>query len=419
MPLYNSRITKIYLEYLKKHYPEMDIDEVLKYAQISKLEVDDPGHWFTQNQSDLFQEIVVKLSGNPNIAREAGRFTASTEGIGAAKQHVLGFVGPAAVYLLMEKIYPILSRGATVKAKKVGVGAIEIVSTQKPGVNEKLYQCNYRYGSLESMARLFTNQFATIDHSKCYHKGDDCCRYIITWKKNPFHIWRQIRNCFLIMSLLLSLILFFVLSPTQWIFSVLAFALIILILSCYSENLEKQDLKKTITVQGDAAKDLLDEVNIRHNNALLIQEIGQATSSILIIDTLLDTVMNVMRNRLNFDRGLIMLADKEKTHLTYNAGYGYTAEHEELIRSTEFHLDNPSSKGVFVLSYKQQKPFLVNNIQDDGKNLSPRSRALAEKMGVQSLICVPIIYEKESLGILCVDNIQSRTPHTQRNRFVR
>ena len=148
----------------------MDIDEVLKYAQISKLEVDDPGHWFTQNQSDLFQEIVVKLSGNPNIAREAGRFTASTEGIGAAKQHVLGFVGPAAVYLLMEKIYPILSRGATVKAKKVGVGAIEIVSTQKPGVNEKLYQCNYRYGSLESMARLFTNQFATIDHSKCYHK---------------------------------------------------------------------------------------------------------------------------------------------------------------------------------------------------------------------------------------------------------
>ena len=29
-------------------------------------------------------------------------------------------------------------------------------------------------------------------------------------------------------------------------------------------------------------------------------------------------------------------------------------------------------------------------------------------MGVKSLICVPIVYEKESLGILAVDNINSK-----------
>ena len=412
-PLYNSRITKIYIEYLKKHYPKLAIDKVLKYAHISKFEVDDPGHWFSQSQSDLFQEIVVKLSENPNIAREVGRFMASTEGMGAAKQHVLGFVGPTSVYLLMEKIYPILSRGATVTAKKLGVRVVEIVSTPKPGVNEKLYQCNYRYGSLESMAKLFTNQFATIDHPKCYHKGDDCCRYIITWKKNPFQLLRQIKNYFLLTSLLLSLILVFVISPMNWIYLVLTFAIIILILSYYSEYLEKKDLTKTISAQGDAAKDLLEEMNIRHNNALLIQEIGHATSNILNINDLLDTVMNVMRNRLNFDRGLVMLANKEKTRLIFKAGYGYTADKEELIKSLEFHLDNPSSKGFFVLSYKQKKPFLVDNILEDGKKLSPRSMALAERLGVQSLICVPIVYENESLGVLSVDNIKSKTPHTQ------
>jgi len=391
----------------------MDIDEVLKYAQMSKYEMEDPRHWFTQTQSDLFQKIVVKLSGNPNIAREAGRFTASTEGMGAAKQRILGVVGPTSVYFLMEKLYPILSRGATVIARKIGSEKIEITSTPKLDVDEKPYQCQYRIGTFEALAKFFTNEFATIDHPKCYHKGDDSCRYIITWKRRSFQICRQIRNYVVLASLLFSFFLFFLLTPENWIHSVLTFALIITIISCYSEMSEKEDLKKTITTQGDAAKDLLDEMNIRHNNALLIQEIGQATSNILNIDMLLETVMHVMQNRMNFERGLVMLANAEKNRLIYKAGYGYNLEQEELLRKTQFHLDNPSSQGVFVLSYKEQKPFLVNDIIVDSKKLSPRSLALAEKMGVKSLICVPIVYEKKSMGILCVDNIKTKTPHTQ------
>ena len=47
------------------------------------------------------------------------------------------------------------------------------------------------------------------------------------------------------------------------------------------------------------------------------------------------------------------------------------------------------------------------------KKFSKRSRDLAKKLGVKALICVPIIYEDESLGILVVDNIRSKRPFTQ------
>jgi len=134
-PLYNSRIIKTFLEYLRKSYPDLDIDSVLEYSEITNYEIEDPAHWFSQSQTDRFHEALFEKTGNPNIAIEAGRYTTSHEGMGPAKQHLLGFIKPTSVYLLMEKLYPILSRGATIKAKKLGPNRIEIVSTPKRGVN--------------------------------------------------------------------------------------------------------------------------------------------------------------------------------------------------------------------------------------------------------------------------------------------
>ena len=71
-----------------------------------------------------------------------------------------------------------------------------------------------------------------------------------------------------------------------------------------------------------------------------------------------------------------MLANKENTRLIYMDGYGYSKEQEKLLRGTEFHLDNPESKGVFVLAFKQQKPFLLNDIDENGKSFSKRSLEL-------------------------------------------
>lgn len=411
--LYNSRITKTYIEYLKKYYPAVNIDSLLNSANMTRQEVEDPAHWFTQQQSDSFQDAMVIKTGNPNIARDAGRYTTSHAGMGAAKQYTLGMMSLATVFLLMGKVYPLMSRAAFISTKKIGSNEVEIVSTPNPDVKEKPYQCEYRIGTFESLAKLFTDHFAKVNHPSCLHKGDNACRYIVTWEKTRSFLWKRFRKLSLILSVICSFVAFFILTLSAWLNLSLMLALIIMVLFFFSEHLEKKELIKTIETQGDAAQDLINEMNIRHNNALLIQEIGQATSTILNIDRLLETVMHIMQNRLNFDRGLILMANKEKTRLVYKAGYGHTQEQEEYLRKTQFHLDNPASRGVFVQSYNQQKPFLVNNILEDRKKLSPRSSDLAEKMGVQSLICVPIVYEKESIGILCVDNIKTKTPHTQ------
>ena len=139
--LYNSRIAKNYLDYLSKFHPDANIDRILDYAGMTHYEVEDPAHWFNQKQIDYLHEILVQETGDLNISRAAGRYTASGGGFGAAKQYILGLMSPVAGYLLTEKYYPIFVRGNVVKAKKVGPVTVEIISKPNPGVNEKPYQC--------------------------------------------------------------------------------------------------------------------------------------------------------------------------------------------------------------------------------------------------------------------------------------
>lgn len=412
-PLYNSRIIKIFVEFLNKYYPDADIDSVLKYAGMTRYEVEDQGHWFTQCQADRFHEILVKKTGNPNIAREAGRYAVSSGAMGAFRQYLLGLMSLTSLYLLMERIYPVMSRGADVKVKKVGSNKVEIVSTPKPGVDEKPYQCENRLGSFESAGKLFTKRLADIEHPSCFHKGDNCCRYIITWEETPSLIWKRIRNYSLLVSILACLALYFALPIMTWVLFVLLCAFLTMMVSFYAERLEKKDLAKTVETQGDAAKDLLEEINLRYNDAQLIKEIGQATSKLLNIEMLLKCVTDVMAKHLDFDRGGIWLANKEKTLLIYNTGYGYNPEVEGLLRNTDFHLDRPRSRGVAVLAFKQQTPFLVNDIGEIETDLSRRTLEFVQRIGTQSFICVPIVYEGESLGILFVDNPKSKKPLTQ------
>jgi PAS domain S-box-containing protein len=273
-------------------------------------------------------------------------------------------------------------------------------------------------GLFEALSKLFTNEFARIEHPVCIHKGGEICSYIISWQWTRAFKWKWIRTYSFLLSLVASLCLFFLVTFVSWaVFSLLCSAFVITA-TLYAAHLEKEELVKTIETQGDAASNHLDEMNIRYNNALLVQEIGQATSTILDTDKLIRTVISAMERRLDFDRGMIMLANKENTRLLYTAGYGYGGEQETLLRDTEFHLDNPESKGVFVIAFREQKPLILNDVAENSKELSKRSQELARKMGVKSMICVPLVYEKESLGILAVDNVRSKRPLTQSDMSV-
>jgi PAS domain S-box-containing protein len=412
-PLYNSRIIKNYIEYLQKNYPETDIAPIIDYAGIARYQLEDGAHWFTQKQIDRFQEILQERLPDKNIPREVGRQFTTSKTSGVISQYVLGFITPASAYAMIEKLQPILSRASEIRSKSLGQARLEVVVKPKPGVTENPGQCENRIGTYESIAKLFTNKLAGVDHPTCIHRGGDTCRYIITWETTPFLLRKRIRNY----STLASIGLCFVLTLfLPWQLSLAAFfscAVVIAALSFYSKHVEVKELEINLKNQGETAKNLINETNVRYNNAMLIQEIGQAISVILDIDELLKFIMEALKKRLDFDRGMIMLANQEKSRLVYTAGYGYKPEHEQHMAGVEFHLDNPDSRGPIVESFKKQIPVLVDNVVEIEHILSKRSRDFALQMGTHGFVCVPIIYEGKSMGILAVDNVHTKRPLNQ------
>ena len=171
--------------------------------------------------------------------------------------------------------------------------------------------------------------------------------------------------------------------------------------------LEKNELKNTLESSGDTAENLLNQINVLYNHAILIKDIGQYASSILDTEQLLKYFMSTLEKNLEFSRGMVLLANSDRTHLSWAEGFGYSPEHGEFLKKLQFSLEKPNSRGMFVVSFRKQTPFLINNVSEIEQDLSPKSLAFARALGSRSFICVPIIYEGRSEGILAVDNLKT------------
>ncbi len=413
LPVYNSRLIKLFIEYIGKTHQGLDIGPILESAEISKYEVDDPGHWFNQYQCDRFYEMLTLKTGATDIAKNTGRQLLTSGKMGAAKQYLLSFMSTNFLYSSIEILYPIASRAASAKTTDLGSNQAEVICRPKDNINEKQYQCEYRIGVLESLAKSTTGKLANVKHPKCFHKGDKHCRYIITWDITPDLTWKRIRNYSIILGSILSLTTFFVLPLSNWLLISLLFVFFPMISSLFSYKYKLNELSDTITNQGNAAKDLIDEMNIHNSHTLMIKNIGQATSTLLNIDDIISTVVNSIERYLDFDRGLIMLVNIKKTKLIFMDGYGYNEDQMNFLQKTEFSLDVPESADLFGVSYKEQKPFMINREDKNAFDGPAGGLKLLKIIDAQAIICVPINYENKCLGILAVENIKAKRTLTQ------
>jgi predicted hydrocarbon binding protein len=183
--LYNTILLATYMDLLEAKYPLVNVDKLLEYAKIARYELEDRGHWLTQEQVDRFYEFLVKNTGNHQIAREAGRFVVESKSSSLLRQYTAGFVTPSMAYWTLGKIASTLSRHVIIEANHIAANKVEFAATLREGIQEKLYQCENRVGLCEGLAKLFTGEYAQVEHNECIHKGDPSCKYIVTWKTTP------------------------------------------------------------------------------------------------------------------------------------------------------------------------------------------------------------------------------------------
>jgi HD-GYP domain-containing protein (c-di-GMP phosphodiesterase class II) len=413
-PLYSSRIVDTYLQLLRHRYPRVDRFDLLQGAGMTPHEVGDPGHWFTQEQINRFHDRLQLLTRNPAIAREAGRFAASPDTLGFVRSYVLGMISPAQAFAMIGKAAGQFTRSCDFASRPLAANRVEVTVTPRPAVHEQPFQCQNRIGFLESIPLGFAYKLPLVEHPQCIFRGDPVCRYVIAWEETLPVLFNRfrLRGTLALLSVLGAAAITF---PHPWLrLGLLAgFPTLLLLGALAAEKLQKREWRRSLDHLTQTADRLLVQVETNYNNALMIGEIGQALADKSTLLELMEAVMTVTRKRLDFDRGMILTANPGGDRLVFETGFGYETELLDALRQTVFHLDNPASRGVFVTAFHQQRPFLVNDIDEIAADLSERSLAFARRLGSKAFICCPIVSNGRSIGVLAVDNTRSKRPLVQ------
>ncbi len=409
--LYNSRIIATYIKFLKKEYGYVNIDEVLSFAGMEGYQVEDEAHWFTQEQADAFNERVVEATRNFGIAREAGRFGFSPDSIGFVKSYILGRISIGKAYEMVALISTKFVKSCTYESSRLGPNKAKIVVRPKPGVREKLYQCQNRIGYFEAFCTLFHHKFPHVEHTKCTFRGDDCCEYMVTWQESRYEMWKRIRTFGGAALMACSGVTFFS-RPDVGLMAIGGVLAALLLSSALLWRVEKRELVKGIDNLSRSTDEVVKKMETSIRNMEFARQVITALSLERGKEGMVDRITSLFEKELDYDRGMIYLANKEKTNLEFYGGFGYSQEHLDILKKTNPRL-RPDSTGVFTVCFRERKSFLVNDIDEIAPDLSPRSRVFARQMGTKSFISVPIISSNITLGVLTVDNLISKRPLLQ------
>ncbi|MBN1140930.1 MAG: HD domain-containing protein [Deltaproteobacteria bacterium] len=411
--LYNSRILQAYLLLIRSRYSHVNIQDLLAAAGMKLYEVEDEGQWFTQEQINRFYERLVQLTGNPHIAREAGRYAASPDSMGVMRKYVLGMIDLPTAYAMIRGTTANFTRSSIYESKKLAPGRVEITVTPCEGVREEPFQCQNRIGFFEAIGKILTNDFPRIEHDECLFRGGKVCRYTISWQRSYSALWRRIRNLVSIPTVLVVFLSYF-LSPQLALSMLLpGAAILILTLSLFTAWREKREIQPKLDNIRTSTQELLDQVNINYNNVLLSSEIGYIISRETDINRILEQLVQALKKYLAYDRGLILLADPDQERLKLRAGFGYEEHLLALLRKITFGMGKDDEQGLFTLTFREQKPVLVNDIDQIEEEGMARALLLVKELGVRSCICCPIVCEDESLGVLLVEHLKPGRPLVQ------
>lgn len=406
--LYNSRIIDTYIKLIKSRYSFVDINLLLESADMKAYEVADQSHWFTQQQIDRFYEKCIHLTGDPQIAYEAGKYAASPDALGAMRQYALGMLGPLQTFEFIHHATKNFTRSSEYVSRKLSPNSVEITVTPQSGVTEKPFQCENRSGFFEAIVTMFGYRPPLIEHPECLFKGGSCCRYKITWQSSRSLTFRRFKPFFGILFVMLATAVAVTGEWHHYPYLILIGVFGYLVMTTIIAISENHELKTSLQETQDATNKLVEQIDNNYNNTLMNTEIGQILNNCIDSEKILAMVVRIMEKRLDFDRGMILLANPEKTMLTIGASYGLTLEQRDKLESVSFHIDRPDSRGIFVISFREQRPFLINDMNEIEGHLSLNSLKFARELGSKSFICCPILVENRAIGLVAVDNIKTK-----------
>jgi signal transduction histidine kinase len=127
-------------------------------------------------------------------------------------------------------------------------------------------------------------------------------------------------------------------------------------------------------------------------------EVSQAVSSTLDLQTVLTTIVTRAVDLSESDEGIIYEFDEETQTFRFTATHKTAPEHLEAVRAAPIRLGESAIGHAAVT----RKPVQVPDIRDEQQFVAPQVRRVLVKLGLRSLLAIPLYRESQLLGGLLV-----------------
>ncbi len=406
--LYSNKILDAYVALIREKYPEIELENLMDEAGIENYSrAGDNSLGLCREQLNRFHERLCMLTDNMRIDREAGRYAVNPECLGMIRSLMLPFVGVRRACGMMEKYAGSLTRSSHYTTRYTGKNKIEIVVAPNEGIKEEPFQCEIRQGYFQGLADVFLHNELTVRYPECMFKGGRVCRYELTWRDSAFPILAVLS--WLAGAAAIAMLIALWITPAGVMLKSLWLicpALLSLGLGWTGQRLKSKALAKSLSGVHTAREEMLNQIEINAENSRVIVDIGQVLGIEFSHACSFDRAANIVGKKLRYDRVMIMIANDEKTSLSYFGGYGFTEVEKLYIANHGISLDGagaPEAEEVFYESFKHNKTMLVNDMAWF-KRKFPQSLEFVDRIKPRSFIVSPIEVDGEPIGIMIAGN---------------
>src|SRR3954463_5751845 len=158
------------------------VAEILSRSGVehSAAYLDDPSNWIWQHEAIDLLVAAADVLGDPEIGLHVGEQTVRQHAGTPVATMLRSLGSPEAVY---EQLTVAVSKFSTTTDlhPEVEPGRAVVSARSRNGFQRHPLMCDWTRGLLSQPPALFGAPPAHVEESLCQARGDDCCRYTITW----------------------------------------------------------------------------------------------------------------------------------------------------------------------------------------------------------------------------------------------
>src|SRR3954454_202704 len=158
------------------------VSEILSRSglEYSATYLDDPSNWIWQHEAIELLVAAAEVLGDPEIGLHVGEQTVRQHAGTPVATMLRSLGSPEAVY---EQLTVAVSKFSTTTDlhPEVEPGRATVSARSRNGFSRHPLMCDWTKGLLSQPPALFGAPPAHVEESLCQARGDDCCRYTVTW----------------------------------------------------------------------------------------------------------------------------------------------------------------------------------------------------------------------------------------------